>query len=175
MKSATRTSMHPILFEIAGYPVAAYGMALLLAFVVGISVAVWRARTQGLDGNRVLDEDVLVPVYVYYAADRQQALRLAMTDNSFRRDFDDVEKLRAIQEMDRVGVQLDEIASSIGTSTFVTMSPRPCCSEASNSIFCTFPSWPEWACRCSSSRRSPSDACDEGSSRAQCCCSRGPR
>jgi len=68
------------------------------------------------DGNRVLAEDAQIPIYVYYESDRQQALRLAMTDNAFRRDFDDVEKLRAIEEMDRVGVQLDEIASSIGTS-----------------------------------------------------------
>jgi phosphatidylglycerol:prolipoprotein diacylglycerol transferase len=54
--------MHPILFEIGGYPVAAYGTALLLAFVVGISVAVWRARTQGLDADRVLDATMLILV-----------------------------------------------------------------------------------------------------------------
>lgn len=72
--------------------------------------------TPDKDGDRVLDEDAEIYVYLYYSADRQQALRLAMTDNSFRRDFNDAEKLRAIQEMDRVGVQVSEIASSMGTS-----------------------------------------------------------
>ena len=62
MKSATRTSMHPILFEIAGYPVAAYGMALLLAFVAGIAVATRRARAQGLNADRVLDCSMLILV-----------------------------------------------------------------------------------------------------------------
>jgi phosphatidylglycerol:prolipoprotein diacylglycerol transferase len=54
--------MHPILFEIGGYPVAAYGTALLLAFVVGISVATRRARAQGLSADRVLDCTMLILV-----------------------------------------------------------------------------------------------------------------
>lgn len=54
--------MHPILFEVGGYPVAAYGMALLLAFVVGISVAVRRARALGLNADRVLDATMLILV-----------------------------------------------------------------------------------------------------------------
>jgi len=54
--------MHPILFEVGGYPVAAYGMALLLAFGVGIAVATRRARAQGLDGDRVLDASMLILV-----------------------------------------------------------------------------------------------------------------
>jgi phosphatidylglycerol:prolipoprotein diacylglycerol transferase len=54
--------MHPVLFEIAGYRVAAYGTALLLAFVVGIAVAVRRARAQGLDADRVLDCSMLILV-----------------------------------------------------------------------------------------------------------------
>ena len=54
--------MHPILFEIAGYPVAAYGTALLVAFLVGISVAVRRARAQGLNKDRVLDCAMLILV-----------------------------------------------------------------------------------------------------------------
>lgn len=52
--------MHPILFEIFGYPVAAYGTALLLAFVVGIAVATRRARAQGLDADRILDCTMLI-------------------------------------------------------------------------------------------------------------------
>lgn len=55
-------AMVPILFEVGGYPVAAYGMALLLAFVVGIGVAVRRARSLGLNANRVLDAAMLILV-----------------------------------------------------------------------------------------------------------------
>jgi phosphatidylglycerol:prolipoprotein diacylglycerol transferase len=54
--------MHPILFEIGGYPVAAYGTALLLAFIAGITVATRRARAQGLDADRVLDCTMLILV-----------------------------------------------------------------------------------------------------------------
>lgn len=54
--------MHPILFEVGGYPVAGYGTALLLAFVVGITVATRRARAQGLDADRVLDCSMLILV-----------------------------------------------------------------------------------------------------------------
>ena len=54
--------MHPILFEIAGYPVAAYGTALLLAFLVGIRIAAWRAQAQGLDAKRVVDCSMLILV-----------------------------------------------------------------------------------------------------------------
>jgi len=54
--------MHPILFEIGGYPVASYGTALLLAFVAGIAVATRRARAQGLDAERVLDCGMLILV-----------------------------------------------------------------------------------------------------------------
>jgi phosphatidylglycerol:prolipoprotein diacylglycerol transferase len=54
--------MHPILFEVGGYPVAAYGTALLVAFAAGITVAVRRARAQGLDADRVFDATMLILV-----------------------------------------------------------------------------------------------------------------
>lgn len=54
--------MYPILFEIGGYPVAAYGVALLIAFAVGIQVASRRARAQGLDADRVVDVSMLILV-----------------------------------------------------------------------------------------------------------------
>jgi phosphatidylglycerol:prolipoprotein diacylglycerol transferase len=52
--------MHPILFEIGGYRVPAYGAALLIAFAVGIYVAQRRAEAQGLDGDRIIDLSMLV-------------------------------------------------------------------------------------------------------------------
>jgi phosphatidylglycerol:prolipoprotein diacylglycerol transferase len=54
--------VHPILFEIGEYPVAAYGAALLIAFTVGITVAMRRARARDLDADRVLDVSMLIVV-----------------------------------------------------------------------------------------------------------------
>jgi phosphatidylglycerol---prolipoprotein diacylglyceryl transferase len=47
--------VHPILFHIGGYEVTSYGVALMLAFAVGIEVARRRAKAAGLDEERVID------------------------------------------------------------------------------------------------------------------------
>ncbi len=47
--------MHPILFEIAGFPVYTYGVLLAAAYLLGLQFALMRARTRGLDPNRVMD------------------------------------------------------------------------------------------------------------------------
>lgn len=47
--------MHPILFEIAGFPVYTYGVLLAAAYLLGLQFALMRARARGLDGNRVMD------------------------------------------------------------------------------------------------------------------------
>jgi phosphatidylglycerol:prolipoprotein diacylglycerol transferase len=47
--------MHPILFEIAGFPVYTYGVLLAAAYLLGLQFALIRARTRGLDPNRVMD------------------------------------------------------------------------------------------------------------------------
>lgn len=47
--------MHPILFRIGSYEVPAYGVALTLAFAVGIAIARRRARAAGIDEERVID------------------------------------------------------------------------------------------------------------------------
>lgn len=54
--------MHPILFRIGSYEVASYGVALLVAFAVGIGVAHRRAVAQGLRGERILDVSMLILV-----------------------------------------------------------------------------------------------------------------
>jgi phosphatidylglycerol---prolipoprotein diacylglyceryl transferase len=48
-------AVHPILFEIAGYAVPSYGVALAIAFTVGLVLAQRRARAAGLDERYVLD------------------------------------------------------------------------------------------------------------------------
>lgn len=47
--------MHPILFEIGGFPVYTYGVLLAAAYLLGLQFALVRARQRGLDANRVMD------------------------------------------------------------------------------------------------------------------------
>ena len=54
--------MHPILFEIAGFPVYTYGLLLAAAYLLGLQFALMRARTRGLDANRVMDLGIWIIV-----------------------------------------------------------------------------------------------------------------
>ncbi len=47
--------MHPILFHIGSYEVPSYGVALTIAFAVGIAIGRRRARARGIDEERVID------------------------------------------------------------------------------------------------------------------------
>lgn len=47
--------MHPILFELGGFPVYTYGVLLAAAYLLGLQFALMRARSRGLDPNRVMD------------------------------------------------------------------------------------------------------------------------
>jgi phosphatidylglycerol:prolipoprotein diacylglycerol transferase len=47
--------MYPILFEIGRFPVYTYGVLLAAAYLLGLQFALMRARTRGLDPNRVMD------------------------------------------------------------------------------------------------------------------------
>jgi phosphatidylglycerol:prolipoprotein diacylglycerol transferase len=47
--------MHPILFEIAGFPVYTYGLLLAAAYLLGLQFALIRARPRGLNPDRVMD------------------------------------------------------------------------------------------------------------------------
>src|SRR3954466_14955825 len=47
--------MHPILFEIRGFPVYTYGLLLAAAYLLGLQFALVRARSRGLDPNRIMD------------------------------------------------------------------------------------------------------------------------
>ena len=47
--------MHPILFEVGGFPVYTYGLLLAAAYLLGLQFALVRARARGLDPNRIMD------------------------------------------------------------------------------------------------------------------------
>lgn len=52
--------MHPVLFEVRGFTVHTYGVLLAAAYLLGLQLAVWRARRAGLDPARVLDLGIAV-------------------------------------------------------------------------------------------------------------------
>ena len=52
--------MHPILFSLGPLTIYSYGVLLAAAYLIGLGMAVRRARSAGLDGNRVLDLGIWV-------------------------------------------------------------------------------------------------------------------
>jgi phosphatidylglycerol:prolipoprotein diacylglycerol transferase len=54
--------MHPILFEVAGFPVYTYGLLLAAAYLLGLQFALMRAKSRGLDQNRVMDLGIWIIV-----------------------------------------------------------------------------------------------------------------
>ena len=54
--------MYPILFEIGGFPVYTYGLLLAAAYLLGLQFALVRARSRGLDPNRVMDLGIWIIV-----------------------------------------------------------------------------------------------------------------
>jgi phosphatidylglycerol:prolipoprotein diacylglycerol transferase len=52
--------VYPILFSIGPLTIYAYGVLLAAAYLLGLGMAVRRARAAGLDGNRVLDLGIWV-------------------------------------------------------------------------------------------------------------------
>jgi phosphatidylglycerol:prolipoprotein diacylglycerol transferase len=74
--------MHPILFEVGGWPVYSYGVLLAAAYLGGLQLAVVRARRRGLDGARVMD----LGIYLIIAALVGAKLMLVLVDfDYFRR------------------------------------------------------------------------------------------
>ncbi|HET7219142.1 MAG TPA: prolipoprotein diacylglyceryl transferase [Vicinamibacterales bacterium] len=54
--------MHPILFEIGGFPVYTYGLLLAAAYLLGLQFALVRAKSRGLNPNRVMDLGIWIIV-----------------------------------------------------------------------------------------------------------------
>ena len=73
--------MHPVLFEIGGWPVYSYGVLLALAYLAGLQMAVVRAKRAGLDPAKVMD----FGIYLIIAALIGAKLMLVVVDfNYFR-------------------------------------------------------------------------------------------
>ncbi len=54
--------MHPILFEIGGFPVYTYGLLLAAAYLLGLQFALMRAKTRGLNPNQIMDLGIWIIV-----------------------------------------------------------------------------------------------------------------
>jgi phosphatidylglycerol---prolipoprotein diacylglyceryl transferase len=54
--------MHPILFEIGGFPVYTYGLLLAAAYLLGLQFALMRAKSRGLDPTRIMDLGIWIIV-----------------------------------------------------------------------------------------------------------------
>ena len=79
--------MYPILFEIGGFPVYTYGVLLAAAYLLGLQFALMRARTRGLDPNRVMDLGIWVIVSALVGA---KALLLIVDFDTFRNRPDEL-------------------------------------------------------------------------------------
>jgi phosphatidylglycerol:prolipoprotein diacylglycerol transferase len=54
--------MHPILFEAGGFTLYSYGVLLAAAYLLGLQFALMRARSRGLDPQRVMDMGIWIIV-----------------------------------------------------------------------------------------------------------------
>jgi phosphatidylglycerol:prolipoprotein diacylglycerol transferase len=75
--------MHPILFEIGGFPVYTYGVLLAAAYLLGLQFALVRARARGLDGNRVMDLGIWIIISALIGA---KLLLLIVDFGTFRQN-----------------------------------------------------------------------------------------
>lgn len=73
--------MHPILFELGGWPVYSYGLLLAAAYLLGLQMAVVRARRRGLDGTKIMD----LGIYLIIAALVGAKLMLVAVDFEYFR------------------------------------------------------------------------------------------
>ncbi len=68
--------MHPVLFEIHGWPVYSYGVLLAAAYLAGLQLAVVRAKHRGVDPARIMD----LGIYLIIAALVGAKLMLLVVD-----------------------------------------------------------------------------------------------
>jgi phosphatidylglycerol:prolipoprotein diacylglycerol transferase len=54
--------MHPILFEIGGFPVYTYGLLLAAAYLLGLQFALVRAKARGLNPTQIMDLGIWIIV-----------------------------------------------------------------------------------------------------------------
>jgi len=76
--------MHPILFEIGGFPVFTYGVLLAAAYLLGLQFAIVRGRQRGLDPQRTMDLGIWIIISALIGA---KLLLLIVEWDTFTRDW----------------------------------------------------------------------------------------
>ena len=82
--------MHPILFEVGGFPVYTYGLLLAAAYLLGLQFALVRARARGLNPNRVMDLGIWIIVSALVGA---KAMLLVVERDRFEWSMNDLMNL----------------------------------------------------------------------------------
>lgn len=54
--------MHPVIFKVGSFELRSYGLLLALSFLIGIFLAVRRAKKKGIDPNHIMDLSVILIV-----------------------------------------------------------------------------------------------------------------
>jgi phosphatidylglycerol:prolipoprotein diacylglycerol transferase len=75
--------MHPVLFEAGGLTIYSYGVLLAAAYLLGLQFALIRARTRGLDPQRVMDLGIWIIISALVGA---KVLLLVVDSERFTRD-----------------------------------------------------------------------------------------
>jgi phosphatidylglycerol:prolipoprotein diacylglycerol transferase len=79
--------MYPILVEIGSFPIYTYGVLLAAAYLLGLQLALVRARRLGLDPGRVMDLGIWIIVSALVGA---KLLLLVVEWDTYGRSFNDV-------------------------------------------------------------------------------------
>ncbi len=79
--------MYPILFKIGWFEVRSYSLMLMLSFLIGIFLAVRRARKAGVDPNSVIDLSIIIIISSLIGA---RALYVVFHLNEFKNKLFDI-------------------------------------------------------------------------------------
>ena len=66
--------MYPKLFELGPFTVYTYGVLLAVSYLIGLKMAMSRAKTRGLDSNRVLDLGIYIIIPALVGAEAVLAI-----------------------------------------------------------------------------------------------------
>jgi len=75
--------MHPVLFEIRGFPVHTYGVLLAAAYLLGLQLAVMRSKRFGIEPSRIMDLGIAVIIAALLGA---KAMLLVVDFRKFTSD-----------------------------------------------------------------------------------------
>ena len=76
--------MHPVLFQVFGFPVPSYGFLLALSFLIGTGLSAWLAKREGLKPEAILDVVICIILGAFVGA---RVYYVLLYRDRFRGDF----------------------------------------------------------------------------------------